>query len=214
MSTYRTRSRRAYNREPLQLSKLNPADIDMLPGLQISIVCRKCNSWHRIVGKTDLKVIQHGLGNGESCPGGNQQVQIDITPEQWLARRRRQQLEALPAQTRRAARQHFKPLPAVPGPVHLMATPRPTVELTASERTEQWEKLQPHVKDTNDRRAEPLKGAIGPIRGASVPTEQRNTQEQSQALAKARTAQAIREASPLHKVRKSAGNGTAQASVA
>ncbi|MFE9427770.1 hypothetical protein ACFYNO_32965 [Kitasatospora sp. NPDC006697] len=189
MSIYRTRSRRTYGREPLQFSKLNPADIDMLPGLQISILCRKCLSWHRVVGKTDRRVVQHGLGNGEPCPGGNRQVRIDITPEQWLARRRRQQLEALPAQTRRAARQHFKPLPAVPGPVHLMATPRPAVELTARERTQQWKDLESAVKDANDRRAEPLKGAIGPIRGAGVPTEKRNTQEQSQMLAKKRTAQ-------------------------
>ncbi|WBP91974.1 hypothetical protein [Kitasatospora cathayae] len=169
MSTYRARSRRTYGCEPIQLSKLNPADINMCPGVQLSIVCRECHSWHRVVGKTDLKVIQHGRDNGERCPGGNRQVQADLTPERWFANLRRQELDALPAETRRAARQHYKPLPAVPGPVHLMATPRPAVEHTASERTEQWKKLQPAVKDTNDRRADPLSGAIGPIRGIEAP---------------------------------------------
>ncbi|MER8103876.1 hypothetical protein [Kitasatospora sp. NPDC094016] len=176
MST-RTRSRRTYGREPLQLSRLNPADIDMLPGVQLSIVCRDCHSWHRVAGTTDLRVVQHGRDTGERCPGGNRQVQADITPERWLARRRRQQLDALPAETRRAATQHYKPLPAQPGPVHLMATPRPeTDEPTAAQlkkqaqqRTAQWKKVVQVVKETDDLRAKPLVGAIGPIRGIEAP---------------------------------------------
>ncbi|MGW2547508.1 hypothetical protein ACWC5I_43195, partial [Kitasatospora sp. NPDC001574] len=90
MSAYRTRSRRTYGREPIQLSKLNPADISMLPGVQLSIVCRECYSWHRVVGTTDLRLVQHGRGTGERCHGGSRQVQVDITPERWFANLRRQ----------------------------------------------------------------------------------------------------------------------------
>ncbi|MGY0466865.1 hypothetical protein ACW14Y_42400 [Kitasatospora sp. cg17-2] len=168
MST-RTRSRRTYGREPLQLSKLNPSDIDMLPGIQLSIVCRDCHCWHRVVGRTDLRVVQHGRDSGERCPGGNQQVTADITPERWLARRRRQQLEALSAETRRAATQHYKPLPAEPGPVHLMAAPRPVVERTAAERTKEWSGVIEAVRDADSQRAEPLVGAVGPLRGIEAP---------------------------------------------
>ncbi|WP_331730886.1 hypothetical protein OHV05_37610 (plasmid) [Kitasatospora sp. NBC_00070] len=177
MSTNRTRSRRTYGRAPLQLSKLNVADISMLPGVQIAIVCRECRTWRRIVGSTDCRVIGHERDNerGEQtgrCPGGNQQVEVDIAPERWAARLRRQQLDALPAPTRRAATQHYKPLPAQPGPVHLMPTPRPEVEYTSSERIQQWADVLGAAEDMNQRRAEPLLGdIIGPIRGLEVPTD-------------------------------------------
>ncbi|MFE4356149.1 hypothetical protein [Kitasatospora sp. NPDC056800] len=127
MST-RTRSRRTYGREPLQLSQLNPADIDMLPGLQISIVCRKCSSWHRLVGKTDIRVIQHGLGNGERCPGSNRQVQVDLTPERWLARRRRQQQDALRAETRRPTTVLKKVTAPRPPALHQLDLAKPTAD--------------------------------------------------------------------------------------
>ncbi|MFD9598650.1 hypothetical protein ACFWA9_38615 [Kitasatospora sp. NPDC059973] len=175
MST-RTRSRRTYGRAPLKLSQLNPANIDMV---KASIVCPDCDTWRRVVGKTDLKVVSHERGTTDHCPGGNRRVEVDLTPDRWLARLRRQHLDALSAETRRAATQHYKPLPAQPGPVHLMATARPEAdEPTASQRnaqarrrTAQWKTVVRTVKDVDSERAEPLVGAIGPIRGIEVPTE-------------------------------------------
>jgi len=175
MST-RTRSRRTYGRAPLKLSQLNPANIDMV---QTSIVCPDCDTWRRVAGKTDLKVISHERGAIDHCPGGNRRVEVDLTPDRWLARLRRQQLDALSAETRRAATQHYKPLPAQPGPVHLMATARPEAdEPTASQRNEQarrrmeqWKKVAQVVKETDIERADLPVGAIGPIRGIEVPTE-------------------------------------------
>ncbi|WP_051812646.1 hypothetical protein [Kitasatospora sp. MBT63] len=172
MST-RTRSRRTYGRAPLKLSSLNPANINLA---QASIVCPECDTWRRIVGTTDLKLVGHERGKSDRCPGGNRQFEVDLTPDRWLARLRRQQLDALSPETRRAATQHYKPVPAQPGPVHLMAASRPEVEYTAGQRIEQarkrmeqWKKLQDEVKDANGRRAEPLVGAVGPIRGIEVP---------------------------------------------
>ncbi|MEU8927012.1 hypothetical protein AB0D10_39855 [Kitasatospora sp. NPDC048545] len=173
MST-RTRSRRTYGRAPLKLSSLNPANIDLA---QASIVCPECDTWRRVVGKTDLKVIGHERGKTDHCPGGNRQVQVDLTPDRWLARLRRQQLDALSPETRRAATQHYKPLPAQPGPVHLMATARPEADeptaaqlkRQAQQRTAQWKKVVQVIKETDDLRAKPLVGAIGPIRGIEAP---------------------------------------------
>ncbi|MER8188211.1 hypothetical protein [Kitasatospora sp. NPDC094015] len=173
MST-RTRSRRTYGHAPLKLSQLNPANIDMV---QTSIVCPDCDTWRRVVGKTDLKVIGHERGTLDRCPGGNRRVEVDLTPDRWLARLRRQQLDALSAETRRPATQYYKPLPAQPGPVHLMAMPRPKAnEPTASQRnkqarqrTEHWKKVVELVKETDDLRAKPLEGSVGPIRGIEVP---------------------------------------------
>ncbi|MFB7672253.1 hypothetical protein ACFC26_12635 [Kitasatospora purpeofusca] len=127
MST-RTRSRRTYGREPLQLSQLNPADIDMLPGIQLSIVCHECHSWHRVAGTTDLRVVQHGRGNGERCPGGNRQVQADLTLERWLARRRRQQQDALRAETRRPTTVLKKVTAPKPPALHQLDPAQPTAD--------------------------------------------------------------------------------------
>ncbi len=145
---------------------------------QASIVCPECDTWRRIVGTTDLKLVGHERGKSDRCPGGNRQVEVDLTPDRWLARLRRQQLDALSPETRRAATQHYKPLPAQPGPVHLMAESRPEVEHTASQRNKQarqrierWKAAVRTVEDTDNRRAAPLAGAIGPIRGIEVPTE-------------------------------------------
>ncbi|MFF2751740.1 hypothetical protein ACFVVA_40160 [Kitasatospora sp. NPDC058048] len=181
MST-RTRSRRTYGREPLQLSKLNPADVDMLPGVQISIVCRECYSWHRLVGTTDLRVVQHGRGDGERCPGGNRQIKADLTPERWMARRRRQQQDALRAETRRPTTVHIaRPRPAAPAP-------------TAAERTQQWSKVDKAVEAADVQRAEPLEGARGPIVPLTLPAGARPITQKP-------TADEVLAASPLRRHR-------------
>ncbi|MFJ2781559.1 hypothetical protein [Kitasatospora sp. NPDC087315] len=173
MST-RTRSRRTYGLKPLKLSQLNPANIDMA---RASIVCPDCDTWRRVVGTTDLKVITHERGTTGNCPGGHRKVEVDLTPDRWLARLRRQELDALSAETRRAATQHYKPLPAPAGPVHLMATARPAAdEPTASERNAQarqrtvlWKEVAKVVEETDAERAAPLVDSIGPIRGIEAP---------------------------------------------
>ncbi|MFI9366488.1 hypothetical protein ACIG5E_36365 [Kitasatospora sp. NPDC053057] len=79
-------------------------------------------------------------------------------------------------------------------------------------RAAEWQDVQVDVLLAKRRRAKHIVGdLVEPIRGTGVPTEQRNTQEQSQALAKTRTAQAIREASPLRKTRKKYDDTTSQA---
>ncbi|MFF8775097.1 hypothetical protein [Kitasatospora sp. NPDC015120] len=192
MST-RTRSRRTYGREPLQLSQLNPADIDMLPGVQISIVCRECHSWHRVAGRTDLRVVQHGRGGGERCPGSNRQVQADLTPEGWLVRRRRQQQDALRAETRRPTTVLKKvPTPKPPAILHI-AQPRPAVPApTVAERTQQWSNVIEAVEETDARRAEPLEGARGPIVPLALPAGARPIGQRT-------TADEVLAASPLRK---------------
>ncbi|MET8704357.1 hypothetical protein ABZW10_36710 [Kitasatospora sp. NPDC004723] len=175
MST-RTRSRRTYGRAPLKLSQLNPANIDMV---KAAVVCPDCDTWRRVVGKTDLKVIGHERGTSDHCPGGNRRVEVDLTPDRWVARLRRQELDALSAETRRAATQHYKPLPAQPGPVHLMATPRPEeAEHTASERNararqrmEQWKTVAKAVRNVDSVRADLPTDAISPLRGIEAPTK-------------------------------------------
>ncbi|MER5353416.1 hypothetical protein ABT093_24160 [Kitasatospora sp. NPDC002551] len=128
MST-RTRSRRTYGREPLQLSKLNPADVSMLPGVQLSIVCRDCLTWRRVVGDTDLRVIGHERGDGKDrCRGGNRQVKADLTPERWLARRRRQQQDALRAETRRPTTVLKKVTAPKPPALHQLDPAQPTAD--------------------------------------------------------------------------------------
>ncbi|WP_380286566.1 hypothetical protein [Kitasatospora purpeofusca] len=128
MST-RTRSRRTYGRAPLKLSELNPADIDMLPGVQLSIVCRDCLTWRRVVGDTDLRVIGHERGDGKDrCRGGHRQVQADLTPERWLARRRRQQQDALRAETRRPTTVLKKVTAPKPPALHQLDPAKPTAD--------------------------------------------------------------------------------------
>ncbi|MGW4694745.1 hypothetical protein ACWEO1_20465 [Kitasatospora cineracea] len=64
-------------------------------------------------------------------------------------------------------------------------------------RSAEWKNVEKVVGAADAARREPLLDAIAPIRGAGVPTDWRDSKEQARALARTRTAAAIREASPL-----------------
>ncbi|MEU4301949.1 hypothetical protein [Kitasatospora aureofaciens] len=64
-------------------------------------------------------------------------------------------------------------------------------------RARQWDDVRLRVLAKDILREIPLQDALGPIRGAAVPTDHEDTKKQSQALAKTRTEKAIREASPV-----------------
>ncbi|MFI9788997.1 hypothetical protein ACIHEI_36610 [Kitasatospora sp. NPDC051984] len=175
----RTRTRRTYGRAPLLLSTISPSDLSILSGLQLAMVCRVCGTWRRIVGDSDLRVIGHerdGIdGSGERCPGGTRQVVLDVTVAQWQAGLRRERAEALSAETRRSARQHYKPLPAEARAVVHLAQGRPAAaEPTSADlaaRRRAWRETERAVREADRLRAEPLAGALAPIRSCHVPTE-------------------------------------------
>ncbi|MFE7531383.1 hypothetical protein ACFU7Y_37605 [Kitasatospora sp. NPDC057542] len=182
----RVRTKRRSSLAPIRVSQLRRSSYNLRSGELRTVVCPGCEIWRQIVGDKTLTIRDHystDLGGAElaagqrdrRCPSARRIVLLDLTADEitaWAKEQdRRMKTDALPAETRRAARQHYKPMPAVPGPVHLMATPRPATEHTASERAEQWKKLLSAVEDANDRRAEPLVGSTGPIRGIDAPRE-------------------------------------------
>lgn len=113
----RTRTRRDNRREPLLLSHMNPQDYNVRTGEAKSISCPDCRTWHRIVGETRLKIIDHG-----ACLGSNQLVVIDIDVRRWQRQADRLLRDGMWADQRRAAQQFFKPTPAPPRPITKMAT--------------------------------------------------------------------------------------------
>ncbi|GAB7036040.1 hypothetical protein AB0G35_24175 [Streptomyces sp. NPDC021749] len=109
-------------REPLLLSTMAPEDFNVRPDEVKSIACPDCRTWRRIMGATDLKIREHCISGPEGvkpslCPGSHQAVVVDIDVRRWQARQDRLLRDAMPQANRRAARQHYKPLPAPAAPV-------------------------------------------------------------------------------------------------
>ncbi|MFE6460037.1 hypothetical protein ACFVP0_21630 [Streptomyces cinereoruber] len=122
----RVRTKRTNRREPLLLSTMAPEDFNVRPGEVKSIACPDCRTWRRIMGETTLTIREHGLPGQERtpegekrslCPGSYQLVVVDIDVRRWQARQDRLLRDAMPPETRRAAQQHYKPLPAPATPV-------------------------------------------------------------------------------------------------
>ncbi|MFE2498838.1 hypothetical protein [Streptomyces scopuliridis] len=124
----RVRTKRDNRRTPLLLSNIKPQDVNVREGEIKSIVCPDCQTWRRLMGETKLKIREHPVSDKvtdgakhDRCTGSNQVVKLDIGVEQWS--------EAMlaadgTATSRRSARQHYKPLPALAKPVTKM-TPAP-----------------------------------------------------------------------------------------
>jgi hypothetical protein len=132
----RTRTKRTNRREPLLLSSMAPQDFNVRPDEPKSIACPDCRTWRRIMGETDLKILEHCVSDrvaeGEKhvrCPGSNQVVVVDIDVRKWQARQVRLLRDAMPSENRRAARQFYKPLPAPAAPVYRLDA-RVTLEST------------------------------------------------------------------------------------
>ncbi|MEU5053546.1 hypothetical protein [Streptomyces sp. NPDC021096] len=156
MSKNRVRTKRNNSRKPLLLSSLKPEEFNVRPGEEKTLLCQDCRSWHRIIGFTTLKVdehvgTEHGHGRPEDrCPGSNQIVVVDIDVKAWQARQDRLLRDAVPAETRRAARQFHKPLGAPPVPVHRIAAPRPPERKVP--RAAQWRRVESAVRRTDEQR--------------------------------------------------------------
>jgi hypothetical protein len=89
----RVRTKNTNRREALKLSTMAPEDYNVRPGEVKSIACPDCRTWRRIMGD------------------------IDIDVRRWQARQNRLLRDAMPQETRRAARQFYNPLPAPAAPV-------------------------------------------------------------------------------------------------
>ncbi|MEW1914483.1 hypothetical protein AB0442_39895 [Kitasatospora sp. NPDC085895] len=176
MSKSRVRTRHTNGRPALKLSKLPSTHFNVRSGEQFTIICPDCRRWRRVMGSTTLKIKEHPEHRDEEnsplCPGSRQLVVIDINVAAWQAEQNRLVRDAVPAETRRAARQHYKPLPEPAPAVHHMAERRETVPApTTAERADQWRRRLPAVFVTDTLRRIPLRDAVGPIRGIEVPTE-------------------------------------------
>ncbi|MGK5497293.1 hypothetical protein [Streptomyces sp. URMC 125] len=121
----RVRTKRTNGQPPLKLSTMAPQDFNVRPGEPKSIACPECRTWRRIMGETTLKIREHCTDSGEHvrCPGSNRHVIIDIDIRAWQARQDRLLRDAMPAETRHPARQHYKPLPAPATPIHQVEAP-------------------------------------------------------------------------------------------
>ncbi|MCX4690726.1 hypothetical protein [Kitasatospora purpeofusca] len=76
---------------------------------------------------------------------------------------------------------------------------RRRVEERPGRRRGEWAGVRLRVLVADILRELPLEGAVGPIRGAAVPTDHEDTREVSRARAEVRTEQAIRAASPIRR---------------
>lgn len=124
--TPRVRTRRTNRQEPVLLSSMNPEDFNVRAGEKKTIVCPACGTWRRIMGDADLKIREHPQHTPTAearCGGSNQRVVINIDVRRWQARQDRLLRDAMPSENRRAARQHYKPRPAPPTPVHKIVAP-------------------------------------------------------------------------------------------
>ncbi|MET8624721.1 hypothetical protein ABZW30_13345 [Kitasatospora sp. NPDC004669] len=180
----RVRTKRTNNRPALRLSTIRPSELNVRSAEVMTIVCRDCRTWQRLMGATTLKIRDHYVPDGGEkdehgklkaerlCQGARQVVDIDIDVAKWQrAQDRRISPDAMPAETRRSARQHYKPLPPVAAPVHRIAAPGPAVAApSVASRVEQWTQVRLPVLVADTKREIPLEDAIGPIRGAQAPT--------------------------------------------
>ncbi|MFJ3714012.1 MULTISPECIES: hypothetical protein [unclassified Streptomyces] len=124
----RNRSKNTNRRAPLLLSSMAPEDYNVRPNEVKSIACPDCRTWRPIMGDKVLKVREHcgfdKVAEGEKhtlCPGTDQVVEVDIDVRRWQARQDRLLRDAMPQESRRAAQQHYKPLPAPAAPVSRIA---------------------------------------------------------------------------------------------
>ncbi|WP_328380680.1 hypothetical protein OHB13_38255 (plasmid) [Streptomyces sp. NBC_00440] len=124
----RNRSKNTNRRAPLLLSTMAPEDFNVRPGEVKSISCPDCRTWRRIMGDTVLKIREHCISDKVAegkkhapCLGTDQVVVIDIDVRRWQARQDRLLRDAMPQDNRRAAQQHYKPLPAPAAPVSQIA---------------------------------------------------------------------------------------------
>ncbi|MFD9061447.1 hypothetical protein ACFVZ3_08015 [Kitasatospora purpeofusca] len=198
----RTRTKRRSPFPPLQLSTLLPSHYNLRPDEVATVVCPDCQTWQRIMGdqtrtirdhySTDLSGAEREAGQRDTrCPSARRIVEIDVTIARWA-----QQVEE--GTTQVAARRPTKVLRKVKAPqpsaVLHIAQPRPAgPKLTAAGRAAQWADVRLRVLAKDILRELPLEGAVGPIRGAEVPTDHEDTREAS----RARAEQAVRAASPL-----------------
>ncbi|MET8411115.1 hypothetical protein ABZV34_23940 [Streptomyces sp. NPDC005195] len=125
----RTRSKNTNRRTALLLSTMAPEDFNLRHGEVRSIVCPDCRTWRRIMGDTVLKIREHcnsvKVPEGEKhvqCPGADQVVEIDIDVRRWQSRQDRLLRDAMPQESRRAAQQFYKPMPASATPVSRITT--------------------------------------------------------------------------------------------
>ncbi|MEU6357016.1 hypothetical protein ABZ896_48260 [Streptomyces sp. NPDC047072] len=176
----RTRTKRNNRREPLLLSTLAPEDFNVRPGETKSIACPDCRTWRRIMGDTDLKIREHDAsghvpedGEPAICPGSNQAVVIDIDVRRWQARQNRLLRDAMPQETRRSARQHYKPIPAPAPAVAQIAAKSTTAEPGDGRalwllREMKWASTATAVHETDTRRAQ-LPAGDAPLGSPLVP---------------------------------------------
>ncbi|MFJ2644374.1 hypothetical protein [Streptomyces sp. NPDC087511] len=101
-----------------------PEDYNVRPDEVKSIACPDCRTWRRIMGETVFTIREHSASDEAAvdeahtlCPGSYQLVEVDIDIRRWQARQNRLLREAMPQDNRRAAQQHYKPLPAPAAPV-------------------------------------------------------------------------------------------------
>lgn len=123
----RVRTKRTNGQPPLRLSTMDPHDFNVRAGETRSIACPDCRTWRRIMGDTVLKVREHctshALAEDEQhvrCPGSNRVVLIDIDVTAWQRTVGRHLRDGMWADQRRAARQHYKPLPEPAAPIARM----------------------------------------------------------------------------------------------
>ncbi|MFE4399095.1 MULTISPECIES: hypothetical protein [Streptomycetaceae] len=208
----RTRTKRRSALPALLISSLRPSTYNLRPAELHTVVCPDCQRWQQIVGATTLTIRDHhgtDLGGAElavgqrdrRCPSARRVVIIDIDVAAWQrAQDRRVSPDAMPAEIRRPTTVLKKVKAPVAPTVLQIAQPRPAAPApTAAERAEQWAGVRLRVLAADIRRELPLEDAVGPIRGAEVPTDHEDTREVSRASAEARTEQAIRAASPVRR---------------
>ncbi|MFD0532400.1 hypothetical protein ACFQ1I_46835 [Kitasatospora arboriphila] len=183
----RVRTKRRSSHPAIRVSALRPSTYNLRPGEARTIVCPDCQTWQRIMGATTLTIRDHhatdlpgaeleAYQTDRRCPSARRVVLVDLTTDE-IARWQRVQdrwisPDAMLAETRRAARQHYKLLPPQAPAVHQIAERRETVPApTNAERAEQWRRRLPAVLVADTLRSIPLHDAVGPIRGVEVPTE-------------------------------------------
>ncbi|MFF4384464.1 hypothetical protein [Kitasatospora sp. NPDC001547] len=129
----RVRTKRRSSLPAIRISRLRPSTYNLRVGEVRTIVCPDCQTWQRIMGDTTLTIRDHhatDLGGAElaagqqdrRCPSARRIVLVDLTAHEiakWQkAQDRRIKPDAMPTETRRAARQHYKPQAPVAPAVH------------------------------------------------------------------------------------------------
>ncbi|MEV7782730.1 hypothetical protein [Kitasatospora sp. NPDC088351] len=168
---------------------------------------------------TDLSGAELAAGQRDRrCSSARRVVVIDIDVATWQrAQDRRISPDAMPAEIRRPTKVLRKiPTPKPPALTQLNPAPATAASAhraqqeaarTAGERVlrrqfpvrraAEWAGVRLQVLVADTLRELPLEDALGPIRGAEVPTEGRDTREESRARATARSAKVVLAASPV-----------------